>query len=76
MDQRDVAGWCALLALGLAYEFYELARGPQGVPLSRVIRSVFRTQHPAGATMFRAAVAAGGVVLVRHILQPNTGRSA
>lgn len=71
MDQRDVAGWCALLALGLAYEFYEIAR-PDGAPLTRVIRSVFRTEHPAGAAVFRAVVAAGGVVLVRHIVRPTS----
>lgn len=72
MNERDVAGWCALLALGLAYEFYELARGPEGVPLTRVIRSLFRTHHPAGATIFRSAVAAGSVVLVRHICESPT----
>lgn len=71
MDRRDVAVWGALLVVGLAFEFRELREGPNGVPLSRVIRSVFHTQHPVGAAAFRSAVALGAVVLVRHIGGPG-----
>lgn len=67
MNRGDVAVWSALFALGVAFEFRELREGPNGVPLSRLLRSVFRTEHPAGAALFRASLTVGSVVLARHI---------
>lgn len=74
MDRVDVAAWCGIVALGVALEIRELREGPQGVPLSRILRSVFRTEHPLGAAAFRTAVAAGGVILVRHICTPHPSK--
>lgn len=71
MNRGDVAIWAALLALGIAFEAKELREGVDGVPLSRVIRSTFHTQHPVGRWVFRTAVWAGSGALIRHI---NTTR--
>lgn len=71
LDRRDVAVWAGLLAAGLAFELHELAEGERGVPLTRIIRKVFRTHTSAGAATFEAVVAVGSAVLVRHIVKPR-----
>jgi hypothetical protein len=69
LDRTDVAVWAALLAAGLAFEWRELREGDRGVPLSRVLRLAFRTEHPAGALAFEALVLLGSRALVRHIVR-------
>ena len=71
LDRTDVVVWGALLLAGLAFELRELREGERGVPLSRVLRLAFRTEHPAGALAFEAAVLIGSRTLVRHIVRAS-----
>lgn len=70
MTRRDGATWALLIAVPVAWEFRQLARGDLGVPLSAVIRHVFRTDHPTGALVFEGTVLLGAAWLTRHILRP------
>lgn len=69
MNRREVAVWATLFAMGLLFELHEIREGDNGVPLSRVLRALFRTDHPVGALAFEGTVVAGSHVLVRHILR-------
>lgn len=62
------AVWASLLAAGLAYEIHEVRDGPDGFPLTRVIRCVFRTDTPIGRAAFVAFVERGSGWLIKHIL--------
>lgn len=62
------AVWATLLLAGVAYEIHELMDGPDGLPLTRVIRRAFRTDTPAGRIAFTIAVQQTYGWLVKHIL--------
>jgi hypothetical protein len=74
MRRRDEAAWAVLVAVPVAWEFRQLARGDLGVPLSTVIRRLFRTEHPFGAVAFVLAVDLSAGWLKRHILS-EAGRT-
>ena len=63
------AAWCGLGVAAAVYEWREIRRGDAGVTLTRVIRSAFRTDTPAGALAFRLTVRWGSDWLVRHIIE-------
>lgn len=67
---REIA-WGSLVALGLAYEIHEL-RAADGVPLSKVLRRVFRTNTPVGKALFVLSVEQGSAWLIRHITEGTT----
>lgn len=73
MTRRDGAAWALLVGIPVAYEFRQLARGEQGVPLSTIIRAVFRTDHPVGAAAFVVTVDLSARWLKRHILTEREG---
>jgi hypothetical protein len=43
---------------------------PDGDTASEVLRVIFRTHDPRGRAALAAAIAAGGVVLHRHLCKP------
>lgn len=48
----------------------------RGMSLSHATRHLFRTQHPAGRTLFAVALGLGYATLHRHILKVETETSA
>lgn len=65
---RRRLAWVAALAPAVALEVVEVRKGPDGVPLSRVLREVFHTDTPLGRAAFVGATAGTAVWLVPHIL--------
>lgn len=66
--RHDSAAWAALVGIPLAYELWQVSRHDDGVPLSVIIRTAFRTDTPEGALLFTLAVEATATWLTRHIL--------
>lgn len=64
--RRCVAAWIAFWA-GFAALDYTADR--RGRSLSAATRALFHTHTPTGRTVFTGALAAGAVILHRHILK-------
>lgn len=76
MTPSRSAVWALLFVAGTFYEFKEIRRGDDGVPLSVVLRWLFRTDTPTGRAVFTTAVACSSSWLVRHITAGSLSTSS
>jgi hypothetical protein len=53
----------------LGFAALDFAADRRGVSLSHTTRNLFRTDTPAGAVAFSAALGAGAAILHRHIIK-------
>lgn len=74
LPRSDAATWAVLLGAATAYEFWQISRRDEGVPLSRIIRTGFHTDTRVGAAAFQLTLEVGATWLIRHIL--NTARKS